>query len=123
VSVKKGKRVGIGKSLVTSGRLHFSPELRWSFAFSVGSTSDCNIMKYLTSPTSSLDILVTEVERSVFGDEFVAVLERLINFDWTLELVLVEHGTVMIINNVAHWRRFSDSDIRFIDQESPWQNA
>lgn len=76
-----------------------------------------------TTDEFSKEVLASELERSISGDDIVRILERLINIHGAPEFVRMDNGAEMTSKTVADWCRFNTPDISFIDPGSPWQNA
>lgn len=95
----------------------------WALEFEFDQTSDRRTLKYLNiTDEFTRGALAIEVERSMTGDQMVAVLERLTAIHRDPTFVRIDNGTEMTCNSVADWCRFGPSGIVFIDPGSPWQN-
>ena len=125
VRVKKRKRSRVGASTIPNDRLVAErPNHVWALDFAYDQTADCRTLKYLNiTDEFTKHALAIEVERSITGDDIVAVLERLIMIHGAPGYVRMDNGTEMTSNAVADWCRFSPTGIVFIDPGSPWQNA
>ena len=117
------ERIGIS-STPSQRHLADHPNYVWALDLQFDQTSNCKVLKYLNiTDEFTRQALAIEVERSMSGDDIVALMEALINIHGAPEFVRMDNGTEMTSNTVADWCRFSAADISFIDPGSPWQNT
>ena len=78
------------------------PNHVWALDFAYDQTADCRTLKYLNVIDEfTKHTLAIEVERSMAGDDIVAVFERLIMIHGAPGFVQIDNGTDIISNAIA----------------------
>lgn len=84
----------------------------------------CPTLKFLNiTDKFTKTALAIDVERSMTGDDIVAVLECQVTIHGAPECVRMDNGTEMTPNAIMDWCEFSPANIFYIDPGAPWQSA
>jgi putative transposase len=119
------KRARVGTSTAPRGRLRAAfPNHVWAADFALNQSAIARVLKVLTITNEfTKKTLAIDVERSITGDHWVRVLDRLVGVHGYPMFIRMDDGPEMTCNAIVDWCRFSTTGSMLIDPGPSWRNA
>ena len=116
---KKRRPGGLNGTLLTASH----PNHVWGLDFEFDETADLRRLKLLNIVDEhTREALAMDVDRSITGDDVVAVLERLVTERGAPLFIRMDNGPELIAWILRDWCRLRGLGTIYIEPGSPWEN-